>query len=538
MQLNRLWMGITAILALGCGNEFNGTSTTTGSTSTETTGGTGGAPTGGASTGGIGTGGNTGGGGGTGGATGGTASGGMGGTAGSTTGTGGMPDPNCGNGNIDAGEECDDGNTVAGDGCSDVCSIEPAPTCGDGILDLVNDEECDDGNTTAGDGCSPACQLELVGQQCGDGIQTTPEVCDDGNSTNGDGCNPTCNLKGQTSLFAGQPGQGGTADGNGTTARISGAGVLTANATHLFMAEEASRRIRRVNVATALVETIAGDGSQGSTDAAIGLNASFGSLEALATDGSTVWVADGANRVIRAMSATAPYAVTTAVGSGIQGYMDGNGAAVQFDGIRGLTYFKGYVYLLDPTAATLRRYDPATGDVITLAGTPYMTGQVDGFGMNARFISPRYMVSDGSGMLFIADTNGNQIRAYNTVTTEVTTFAGTGACGYLDGAGASALIHRPRGMTSDGTSIYWVEFNAHTVRQGVVATQMVSTLAGSIAGSPCLSDCSCPMNPAGGYAEGLGAAAQFKGPFSIVFHYPTNALFVLDGGNFVLRRIQ
>lgn len=531
MRASMLWTGIVAVVVAGCGDNFS-TSATQSTTTTDTTSGTGG--TGGMATGGVGgAGGNTStssGGGGAGGTT----------STGTTTGgTGGAPDPNCGNGNIDAGEECDDGNNAAGDGCSAGCAIEPAATCGDGAVDLVNDEECDDGNNAAGDGCSPACQLEPVGQQCGDGTAQPPEICDDSNTANGDGCNPTCNLKGETSLFAGQPGQGGTMDGTGTGARFSGTAVLAAGATHVFVGEEASRRIRRVNAATALVETIAGNGNQGYIDNPTGTSAAFGSIEALATDGTTIWIADGFNKVIRAMSATAPYGVTTAVGSGVAGYMDGNGAAVQFDGIRGLTYFKNHVYFLDPTAATLRRFDPATGDVVTLAGAPYVTGQVDGLGPSARFISPRYMVSDGSGMLFIADTNGNQIRAYNTVTTEVTTFAGSGACGYVDGDGTNALIHRPRGMTSDGTSIYWVEFNAHTVRQGVVATKSVSTLAGSIAGNPCLADCSCGANqPQGGYAEGVGSAAQFKGPFSMAFHYPTNSLFVLDGGNYVLRRIQ
>lgn len=535
MRARGLAVTFVALSLAGCGDDFDvfGPTAGTGGSTTTSAGGRGG--TGGS--GGTATGGNTstsvGGGG-----SGGTSSGG-GGSGGTTTTSTTTVSPLCGNGNIDAGDECDDGNNLSGDGCSASCQIEGAATCGDGALDLVNDEECDDGNNAAGDGCSPTCQLEPVGQQCGDSSVQGLEVCDDGNLANGDGCNPTCNLKGETSLFAGSPGQGGTADGAGTAARFSGAAVLTANATHVFVAEEANRRIRRVDASTALVETIAGNGNQGYIDNPTGLNAAFGSLEAVATDGTTIWVADGANHVIRAVSTAAPYGVSTAVGSGVQGYMDGNGAAVQFQGIRGLTYYKGFVYLLDPTAATLRRWDPATGDVVTLAGSPGQMGQVDGFGMNARFISPRYMVSDGSGMLYIADTNGNQIRAYNTVTTEVTTFAGGGACGYVDGTGQSALVHRPRGMASDGTSIYWVEFNAHTVRQGVTATKSVTTLVGSIAGSPCLADCSCGMNPPqGGYAEGIGSQAQLKGPFHVVFHYPSNSLFVMDGGNYVLRQIK
>jgi cysteine-rich repeat protein len=479
----------------------------------------------------------------TGGATGGAPAGGGGiggGTGGGGTGgSGGGTSPLCGNAAVDyaLGEECDDGNTASGDGCSASCQIEAAPSCGDGVLDLVNDEECDDGNGQNGDGCSAACQLELVGQSCGDNTTQAPEVCDDGNTQNGDGCNPTCNLTGTTSLFAGMPNQPGTQDGIGTAARFAGIGVFAIDATSLWLAEEGNRVIRRIDVATALVTTVAGNGQNAWVDNPVGLSASFGSLEALGTDGATLWVADGANHRIRAVSTTPPYAVTTVAGSGVAGYADGIGAAAQFDGLRGLTYYNGYVYFLDPTAATVRRFDPATNDVVTLAGTPYVTGQTDGIGAAASFISPRYIASDGSGMLYVADTNGNSIRAFNTVTNAVTTFAGNGSCGYLDGVGAAAQIHRPRGMTSDGTSIYWVEFNAHTIRQAPVATADVSTFVGSVP-QPCILTCSCPQPPGGGYAEGVGVQAQLDFPYSIAFHYPSGSLFFMDSGNNVIRRIQ
>jgi cysteine-rich repeat protein len=70
-----------------------------------------------------------------------------------------VPEPYCGDGNVDPGEECDDGNTDNGDGCSATCEIEKAPCCGDGYLDAG--EECADGNTTSGDGCSATCTLEV-----------------------------------------------------------------------------------------------------------------------------------------------------------------------------------------------------------------------------------------------------------------------------------------------------------------------------------------------------------------------------------------
>jgi hypothetical protein len=159
-----------------------------------------------------------------------------------------------------------------------------------------------------------------------------------------------------------------------------------------------------------------------------------------------------------------------------------------------------------------------------------MLGTTDGVGMNAQFVSPRYMTSDNSGVLYIADTNGFHIRTFNTVTNYVGTFAGNGMAGYADGVGAMASIHRPRGMASDGTSIYFTEFNQHTVRQGVLATQSVTTNIGQ--------HCNGQMNCMGGYTEGVGTAARLNGPFGLNYHFPSKSLFVLDSTNRVIRRIQ
>jgi len=437
----------------------------------------------------------------------------------------------CGDGVVDyvLDEECEDGNVADGDGCSAACKVEAGASCGNKLLDLDQGEECDDGNKVAGDGCSATCQYELLGVMCGNGKTDMLEVCDDNNVVNGDGCNPTCNLKNTTTLFVGSPGQTGNMDGIGMAARISGPGALTSDLTNLYLADSMNFRVRRITVANAQVSTLAGS-QMGYMDSPNGLMARFAGLEAITTDGKTLWVADGGNRRLRAISLTMPYPVTTVAGNGMQGVVDGVGPAARFDDLRGLTYYNGYVYMLDANGAVLRRFDPATNEVLTLAGQPYMLGTTDGVGMNAQFVSPRYMTSDNSGVLYIADTNGFHIRTFNTVTNYVGTFAGNGMAGYADGVGAMASIHRPRGMASDGTSIYFTEFNQHTVRQGVLATQSVTTNIGQ--------HCNGQMNCMGGYTEGVGTAARLNGPFGLNYHFPSKSLFVLDSTNRVIRRIQ
>jgi hypothetical protein len=243
-----------------------------------------------------------------------------------------------------------------------------------------------------------------------------------------------------------------------------------------------------------------------------------------------LWISDGANHKLKAVNLTPPFAVTTVAGNGMVAVVDGIGNAASFNDNRGLTYYNGHVYMVDANGAVLRRFDPQTNEVLTIAGQLGNPGIADGMGLQAQFLSPRYMTSDNGGMLYIADTNGYHIRSYNVATTAVGTFAGNGVQGYADGMGVNASIHRPRGMTSDGTSIYFAEFNQHTIRQGVLSTASITTNIGQ--------HCNGSMNCAGGYVEAVGTAARLNGPWDVKFHYPSSSLFLFDTANSVVRRVQ
>ena len=382
----------------------------------------------------------------------------------------------------------------------------------------------------SGDGCNGACQLEGgSGADCGNGAIGPAEICDDGNTTNGDACNPTCNFANTTSLVAGSPGMSGWVDGTGTAARFDSGLSLTLGSDAIYATASGGFRILRLDPATGDVRRIAGTGTMGSFDSTNGLSATFNSPWGLATDGVTLWVADG--QTIRAIGPPPGRAVSTVAGTMVtRGCTDGIGAGATMSDARAPVWYRGRVYFVDATCATLRTFDPVTREVRTIAGAPMTSGSVDGSGGAVRFVSPRFMVSDGSGTLFIADTNGGRIRTYHTGADVVRTLAGS-APGYLDGAVATAQIHRPRGLTSDGTSIYFTEFNVHTVRQIDLRRGRVSTMIGT--------ECACtPMCCAGGYAEGVGASAQLSGPWDVLFHPPTRSLYVFDGGNFVLRRVR
>lgn len=118
-------------------------------------------------------------------------------------------------------------------------------------------------------------------------------------------------------------------------------------------------------------------------------------------------------------------------------------------------------------------------NVSTFAGTAGFSGLTDGIGTAAKLSMPQGMANDGN-YLYVADYLNNAIRRIDPVTQAVTLFAGspTGASGYADGAGSAALFFRPYDVTSDGTNLYVTEFNGCMIRKIVIATATVSTLAG------------------------------------------------------------
>jgi len=97
--------------------------------------------------------------------------------------------PRCGDGVVDSDETCDDENHVAGDGCDPTCRLE----CGNGNLETG--EECDlgSGNANTADNCRTNCKLP----RCGDGIVDTLEECDSGTAnsdTSPNACRTNCRV--------------------------------------------------------------------------------------------------------------------------------------------------------------------------------------------------------------------------------------------------------------------------------------------------------------------------------------------------------
>jgi hypothetical protein len=105
------------------------------------------------------------------------------------------------------------------------------------------------------------------------------------------------------------------------------------------------------------------------------------------------------------------------------------------------------------------------GVVTTVAGTANFSGHADGTGTAATFNSPNGITTDGAN-LYVADTYNETIRKIVIATGVVTTLAGTALSpGHADGTGAAATFARPNGVTSDGASLYVADTSNDTIRK-------------------------------------------------------------------------
>jgi sugar lactone lactonase YvrE len=304
------------------------------------------------------------------------------------------------------------------------------------------------------------------------------------------------------------------ADGTGAAASFNEPQGITTDGTHLFVADTGNYKIRKIEIATGVVTTLAGSEAQGFFDGT-GVAANFFGPQGITTDGTHLYVADtGKIRKIEIATGV----VTTLAGNGSYGSTDGVGAAASFNGPTGITNDGTHLYVADTGSSKIRKIEMATGAVTTLAGAA--SGDVDGTGAAASFNRPQDITADGTH-LYVADTGNNKIRKIEIATGVVTTLAGSNSSGSADGTGAAASFSSPRGITTDSTHLYVTDTSSHKIRKIVIATGVVTTLAGSgLRGS----------------ADGVGAAASFYGPADITTD--GFSLFVTDTENSTIRKIE
>ena len=247
----------------------------------------------------------------------------------------------------------------------------------------------------------------------------------------------------------------GFANGTGTGASFNfPSGVAVIPSTNVIVvADQGNHRIRLVTYPGGIVTTLAGSGSQTFADGT-GTGASFFNPNAVAVlpDGNLV-VPDYGNNRIRLVTYPGGV-VTTLAGSGSQTFADGTGTGASFNNPVGAAVLPdGNIVVADFGNHRIRRVTYPGGVVTTIAGSG-SPGLVNGTGTGASFADPIRVAVTSSGDIVVSDRGNARVRLVTYPGGVVTTLAGGGA-GSADGTGAAAGFNSPTGlaMTSSGTIV-------------------------------------------------------------------------------------
>ena len=149
------------------------------------------------------------------------------------------------------------------------------------------------------------------------------------------------------------------------------------------------------------------------------------------------------------------YTVSTLAGSGVAGRENGIGTAARFNAPTGVAVDpSGNLYVVDKKNSLIRKINQV-GEVSDVAGNPNRIGFSDGVGAEATFKFPTNLILDELGNLLVADTYHHRIRKVSPAG-EVTTIAGSGNNGHIDGYGVSASFVGPYDLALDSEGYLYV----------------------------------------------------------------------------------
>lgn len=265
-------------------------------------------------------------------------------------------------------------------------------------------------------------------------------------------------LDGVITTIAGTGILGYSGDGGQATSAMLGkaSGIAIDNAGNIYIADADNNRIRRVEVSTGIITTIAGTGaSTDSGDGGPAIHAGVSRPSGVAIDSAgNVYFGSGWDRVRKVTADTG--AISTVAGKFGTSFSGDKGPAIDahfWDPVPGAVDGSGDIYVADFENSRIRKMAAATGIVDTVAGSaPCSSGQPPlgvtvcrgeyagdgGPATSARLNYASAVAVDIDGNLYIADTLNHRIRRVDASTGSISTIAGVGVSGF-SGDGGTAL---------------------------------------------------------------------------------------------------
>ena len=263
---------------------------------------------------------------------------------------------------------------------------------------------------------------------------------------------------GVISTIAGTGESGFSGDGGpATQARMNQPyGIVIDRSGNIFIADRLNGRVRRVDGASGVMSTLAGDGGgKFSGDGGASERAGLTEPNGLALDREhrRLFIADVADHRVRVVD-LASGVISTFAGTGKGAHAGDGGPAASADvfGARAVALAPDdSLYLMERQGSSIRRI--RDGVIETIAGTGARAYAGDGHdARHAVFNAPKEMAVDPAGNIFVVDTENHVIRLIDTQSWIVTTIAGNGEPGAHGLARPHGAVVGPDGAVYVGDS--------------------------------------------------------------------------------------
>ncbi|MCE7976412.1 MAG: hypothetical protein DYH03_04450 [Nitrospira sp. NTP1] len=247
--------------------------------------------------------------------------------------------------------------------------------------------------------------------------------------------------------------------------------VAVDRAGNLYIADTMNHRVRKVDAKTGIITHMAGTGqARYSGDGGPAVQAAINEPTGLAVTDEALYIADQSNNRVRRVD-FATGIITTAAGDGSAAYSGDQVSAVQTSlaGPSGVAVGDdGLLYIADTFNSRIRSVDPVTGQIATVAGdggTYRYQGPEEP--ASPSLSRPAGLAVDHDGNVYITDSDSHLIRVWNGRTKTITRLSGTGVAQFGGDAGdaLAGSLSYPFGVAVDATgTVYVADTFNHRIR--------------------------------------------------------------------------
>ena len=251
----------------------------------------------------------------------------------------------------------------------------------------------------------------------------------------------------------------------------------------LYFCDLDNQRIRRIDLQSRDLRTIAGNGEKGyGGDGAAALDARLNMPHEIQFDASGhLYIAERDNHVIRRVDSRSGV-ISTVAGTGVAGFAGDGGPArrAQLRQPHSIAIDRSGKKLLicDVGNHRIRELDLVTGGITTFAGTGERQPTADGAALKGTALNgPRTIAVDPRGNLYLALREGNAIYRIDVKKQTIHHVAGTGEQGYAGDGGPArtARLNGPKGLAWSRDQLFVADTENHVIRRidlerGIIAT--------------------------------------------------------------------